>query len=74
MVNFPAVVVVPVPLRGTFREGLGTKRLPPLIPADCGAKVRRNVMLCPPFKVMGNAGPLTENPLPVACQAEIVTL
>lgn len=52
--------VVPVPLRGTFTLGPVTKRSPPLVPADCGAKVRFTVTLCPPFKVMGNAGPLTE--------------
>jgi hypothetical protein len=30
-------------------------------------------MLCPPLKVKGNAGPLTENPVPVVCQAESFT-
>ena len=76
MLDCPAVVVVvvPVPLRGTSRLALETKRLPPLVPADGGAKVTFTVILCPAFKVMGNAGPLTENPPPVACKPEICTL
>jgi hypothetical protein len=70
----PAVVIVPIPLRGTFRPGAETKTLPPLVHADCGAKVECNVILRPPFKVIGSAGPVTENPLPVAWKADIFTL
>lgn len=64
-----AVAVVPTPLRGTFTLGPLTKRSPPVVPADCGAKVTFTVTLCPPFKVIGNVGPLTENSLPVIWKA-----
>jgi hypothetical protein len=74
IVSCPTLVVVPVPFRGTFREGPVTYALPPLIPAVFGAKVRFRVTLFPPFKVNGNAGPLAENSLPVICQAVIFTL
>ena len=70
ILNCPAVVVVPVPVRGTSRFTLETKSLPPLVPADVGAKVTVTVVLCPACKVMGNAGLLTENPPPVACGLE----
>ena len=63
------VAVAPVPLRGTFTLGPLTKRSPPVVPANCGAKVRFTVTLCPPFKVIGNVGPLTENSLPVIWKA-----
>jgi hypothetical protein len=72
--SFPAVVIVPIPLSGTSRLGPETKMLPPLVPADRGAKVECSVMLCPPFRVIGSTGPVTENPLPVIWKADIVTL
>ena len=75
ILNCPAVVVVvPVPVRGMSRFSLKTKRLPPLVPADGGTKATVTVVLCPACKVMGNAGPLTENPPPVAFRLEILTL
>jgi 1-acyl-sn-glycerol-3-phosphate acyltransferase len=61
--------VVPMPLRGTFTLGPVTKRSPPLVPAACGANVRFTVTLCPPLKLIGSAGPLSENPLPVIWKA-----
>ena len=77
MLNCPAVfvtVVVPVPVSGMFRLSLETHRLPPVGPTDWGVKVTFTVILCPTSKVVGNAGPLTENPPPVACKPEISTL
>ena len=75
MLNRPAaVVVVPVPVRGTSRFSLETKRLPPLVPAEGGTKVTVTVVLCPACRVMGDAGPLTENPPPVAFRPESCTL
>ena len=74
MLNCPAVfviVVVPVPVRGMFRLALETHRLPPVVPADCGVKVTFTVTLCPTPKLMGKAGPLTDNPPPIACKPEI---
>ena len=50
-----------------------TRRSPPLIPADCGAKVRFKVIFCPPLKTIGNAAPLTENPVPDIWKFESVT-
>jgi hypothetical protein len=78
ILNRPAAVVfvpVPVPVRGTSRFSLRTKRLPALVRDDGGTKVTVTVVLCPACKVMGNAGPLTENPpLVVAFRPEICTL
>ena len=54
-------------------EGPETNRLPPLSPADCGAKARLTVTLCPTPRVRGNFGPLIENPAPVIRMAERVT-
>ena len=73
IVNCPEVVCVPVPLKGTFRVAPDTRTLPLLVIADCGVKVRLNVTLCPPFKLRGKVGPLTEKPLPVVVSAESVT-
>jgi hypothetical protein len=53
--------------------GPETNRLPPVAPADCGAKATFNVTLCPAPRVKGNAGPLTENPTPVKRNADRVT-
>jgi len=50
-----------------------TKTLPALVPTDCGAKVRFNVMLWPDLSINGNAGPLKENMLPVIWKAESFT-
>ena len=75
ILNCPAaVLVVPVPVKGMSRFSLRTKRLPALVPADGGTKVTVTVVLCPACKVMGNAGPLTENPPPPAFRPEICTL
>jgi hypothetical protein len=49
------------------------KTIPALVPADEGVKVDCIVILCPGLKVIGNVGPLTENPLPVDWKAEIFT-
>jgi hypothetical protein len=57
---------------GTFNAGPNTNRLPPTVPADCGAKATLKVTLCPTANAKGNVGPLTENAAPVACTAEIV--
>ena len=53
--------------------GPETNRLPPVVPADCGAKATSNVTLCPAPRVKGNVGPLIENPAPVVWSAERVT-
>src|SRR5580704_12910729 len=53
--------------------GPETTRLPPVRPADCGAKVTFTVTLCPAARVKGMVGPLTENPLPAICSAVRVT-
>lgn len=71
MINCPAVI--PVPVRGMFSPGPYTNRLPPVSPADCGAKVTLNPRLCPGLKVMGNVAPPTENSLPVVWMFDIVT-
>ncbi len=54
-------------------EGPETNRLPPVVPADCGAKATFTTRLCPAPRVKGNEGPLIENPLPVVCSPETVT-
>jgi len=45
-------------------------RLPPVVPAHCGAKATFNVTLCPTPRVKGNVGPLIENPPPVIWSAK----
>jgi hypothetical protein len=77
MVNWPAAVPaavpVPVPVRGmSSPKGPETNRLPPVVPADCGAKATFNVTLCPAPSVIGKVGPLIENPAPVVWSAERV--
>lgn len=70
MLNWPAAVVVaPVPLKGTVTLGPVTKSSPALAPEVCGAKVRFTVRLCPGFNVTGKVAPLTENSLPVIWNA-----
>jgi hypothetical protein len=66
--------VMPVPVRGMASAEPETNTLPPLMLADCGVKATFNETLCPGPKVMGNEGPLIENPLPVIWSADSVTL
>jgi hypothetical protein len=54
--------------------GPETNRLPPVVPADCGAKATFTVRLCLGLRVKGSEGPLIENPPPVVWSAERVTL
>ena len=68
-----ALGAVPVPLRGMASAGPETSRLPPTVPADCGAKATFKPTLCPTPRVKGNVGPLKENPLPDVWIAEMVT-
>jgi len=68
-----ALAVVPVPVRGMASSGPETSRLPPTVPADCGAKATFNPTLRPTPRVRGNVGPLKENPLPDVWIAEMVT-
>jgi hypothetical protein len=49
------------------------KSLPAVGPAELGEKSTFKVTLCPASSVIGNAGPLTENPAPVVWSAERVT-
>ena len=55
---------MPVPVRGMASAGPEINRLPPTVPADCGANATFNVTLCPTPRVKGKVGPLIENPLP----------
>lgn len=66
--------VVPVPVRGMVAaSGPEINRLPPVMPADCGAKVTFNVTLWPGFRLNGNPGPPIENSLPMIWAAKRVT-
>src|SRR5579863_9346644 len=62
-VSFP--IAVPVPLMGMFRLMGVMKRLPPLEPTDCGAKVIVSVTLFPGARTTGRVGPVTEKLVPV---------
>lgn len=66
-VNCPAAV--PVPESEIVRLGLEaletTEMLPVTAPADWGANIALNVMLCPAVKVCGKPRPGTLNPVPV---------
>lgn len=66
-------MAAPVPVSGMASAGPETNRLPPIVPADCGAKATFTVTLRPAPRVIGNMGPLAENPMPVVCRADRVT-
>jgi hypothetical protein len=67
-----------VPLKGIARLGLEasevTVAVPLKLPADVGAKITLNVVLCPGVNVTGGVRPETLNPVPAAATAEIVAL
>jgi hypothetical protein len=67
-----------VPLKGIARLGLEafevTVTVPLELPADVGAKITLNVVLCPGVNVTGGVKPKTLNPVPAAATAEIVAL
>jgi hypothetical protein len=74
--NVPAVV--PVPVKGIARVGLGAfeviVRLPLATPLAVGVNVTLKLVLCPALSVTGAVIPLNVNPLPVIPAWEIVTL
>lgn len=75
ILNVPAVaLVVPVPIKGTVREGPTVSMYPELVPADFGAKESLTVTVCPMPKMKGIVGPLTENPVPANCSESIFVL
>jgi len=67
-----------VPLKGTDKLGFDafdvTVAVPGNEPADVGAKVTVNDMLCPAVNVTGGAIPEMLNPVPDSAIAEIVAL
>src|SRR5271156_4003462 len=63
-----------MPLRGMTSPTPEKNRLPPTVAAEDGEKATFKVALCPGSRVSGNEGPLTENPAPVVCSAERITL
>jgi hypothetical protein len=70
--------VTPVPLNEMARLGFEafevTVSVPGKEPADVGANVTVNVVLCPGVNVTGGVIPEMLNPVPVAATAEIVAL
>jgi hypothetical protein len=70
--------VTAVPVRGIDKLGFEafevTVTVPLNVPADVGAKVTLNDVLCPGVKVTGGVIPEILNPVPAAVAAEIVTL
>lgn len=70
--------VVPVPVNGIVRVGLGafevSVRLPLAAPLAVGANVTLKLVLCPAFRVTGAVIPLSVNPDPLIPTWEIVTL
>ncbi len=75
-VSAPAVAAVP--LSATLSDGFEALEvivtLPLELPADVGAKVTLNEVLCPGVKVTGVVIPETLNPVPVAFTCEMVAL
>jgi hypothetical protein len=70
--------VTAVPLKGIDKLGFDafevTVTVPGNVPADVGAKVTVNVVLCPAVSVTGVVIPEMPNPVPDAATAEIVAL
>jgi hypothetical protein len=70
--------VTAVPVSGIVKLGFEafevTVTVPVNVPADVGAKITVNVVLCPGVSVTGGEIPETLYPVPAAATAEIVAL
>ena len=77
-VSVPAALEMAMPVSGIDKLGFEafevTVAVPVNVPADVGANVTENVVLCPAVNVTGSVIPETLKPVPDAATAEIVAL